>query len=113
MRCRRQVFEKEELEKRERWRAFCAGLEPLPELKEIPAEVRDLISEHLQPNEGTVPVSGGREGDWFVHDQLLYINLIHRDGVKHLGPLSGSGRTLVFARRHGKWFLADEGGWIR
>jgi hypothetical protein len=99
-------------EDRKSWQAFHATLEPLPELKEIPAEVRELIVEQFQPNEVIDTVCEGGKERWCVDEDLLQIFVIDRDRLKRRTPLSGRGRILEFARRNGNWFFVGEGGWV-
>jgi len=107
-----QALQIQRAEDRQSWEAFHATLEPLPEFKEIPAEVRELMAERLQPNEVIDTGSHGSKEHWRVDEDLLHIFLIDRDFLKHRTPLSGRGRILEFARRNGNWFFVGEGGWM-
>src|SRR5689334_13496316 len=78
-----QALQIQRAEDRQSWEAFHATLEPLPEFKEIPAEVRELMAERLQPNEVIDTGSHGSKEHWRVDEDLLHIFLIDRDFLKH------------------------------
>jgi hypothetical protein len=120
MRCRNraneQITRMQQEQALKEWRKIRVTLDSLPELAEIPAEVRALIAEHLNPNEVIDSMDGAE--NWSVDDEVLCVHLIDKDNLAEVAPIrrrfhmGGSGRTLEFGRRGGKWVFLDEGGWI-